>query len=98
MDALFEKTAKLPKVEIIKPSSVIGRNTIDAIQSGAVHGQAGQADGIIRRIKEIGEDATVVATGGLATMISKESDEIDKVDSLLTLDGLKILYDKNKER
>ena len=99
MDALFEKTAKLPKVEIIKPSSVIGRNTIDAIQSGAVYGQAGQADGIIRRIKkEIGEDATVVATGGLATMISKESDEIDKVDSLLTLDGLKILYDKNKER
>ena len=98
-DALFEKTAKLPKVEIIKPSSVIGRNTIDAIQSGAVYGQAGQADGIIRRIKkEIGEDATVVATGGLATMISKESDEIDKVDSLLTLDGLKILYDKNKER
>ena len=77
MDALFEKTAKLPKVEIIKPSSVIGRNTIDAIQSGAVYGQAGQADGIIRRIKkEIGEDATVVATGGLATMISKESDEI----------------------
>lgn len=64
-----------------------------------MYGQAGQADGIIRRIKkEIGEDATVVATGGLATMISKESDEIDKVDSLLTLDGLKILYDKNKER
>lgn len=52
MDALFEKTAKLPKVEIIKPSSVIGRNTIDAIQSGAVYGQAGQADGIIRRIKK----------------------------------------------
>ena len=64
-----------------------------------MYGQAGQADGLYAVLKkEIGEDATVVATGGLATMISKESDEIDKVDSLLTLDGLKILYDKNKER
>ncbi len=99
MDALFEKTAKLPKVEIVEPDGVIGRNTIHAIQSGAVYGQAGQADGIIRRFKkEIGEDATVVATGGLAKTIAKQSEEIDVVDSMLTLDGLKILYDKNKER
>lgn len=98
MSALFEKTAKLPKVEIVKPSSVIGRSTISAIQSGAVFGHAGQVDGIARRIKsEIGNDATVIATGGLAKMIAKESQEIDIVDSMLTLDGLKILYDKNKE-
>lgn len=98
MSALFEKTAKLPKVEIVKPSSVIGRSTISAIQSGAIFGHAGQVDGIARRIKsEIGNDATVIATGGLAKMIAKESQEIDIVDSMLTLDGLKILYDKNKE-
>lgn len=99
MDALFDKTAKLPKVEIVRPNGIIGRNTINAIQSGAVYGQAAQADGIIKRIKkEIGSDATVVATGGLAKMIAEESEEIEIVDSMLTLDGLKILYDKNKER
>lgn len=99
MDALFEKTAKLPKVEIVAPLSTIGKNTVHSIQSGAVFGHAAQTDGIIRRIKrEIGEEATVVATGGLAKTISKESEEIDIVDSMLTLDGLKILYDKNKER
>ncbi|MCI5893183.1 MAG: type III pantothenate kinase [Clostridiales bacterium] len=98
MSALFEKTAKLPKVEIVKPSSIIGRNTISAIQSGAVFGHAGLVDGIAGRIKqEIGQDATVIATGGLAKMIAEESKEIDVVDSMLTLDGLKILYDKNKE-
>ncbi len=98
MSALFEKTAKLPKVEIVKPGSVIGRSTSSAIQSGAVFGHAGQVDGIVRRIKkEIGGDATVIATGGLAKMIAEESDEINFVDSMLTLDGLKILYDKNKE-
>lgn len=98
MDALFEQTDKLPKVEIVKPSSVIGKNTVSAIQSGALYGQAGQADGIIQRMKQdIGADATVIATGGLATMIANESREIDTVDTMLTLDGLKILYDKNKE-
>lgn len=99
MDALFERTAKLPKVEIVKPPSPIGKNTINSIQSGALYGHAGMTDSIVRRIKrEIGEDATVVATGGLAKMISRESEEIDIVDSMLTVDGLKILYDKNKEK
>ena len=98
MDALFEKTAKLPKVEIVTPQSAIGKNTVHSIQSGAVFGHAAQADGIIRRIKaELGGEATVIATGGLANIIAKESEEIDIVDSMLTLDGLKILYDKNKE-
>lgn len=98
MDALFEKTAKLPKVEIVTPQSAIGKNTVHSIQSGAVFGHAAQADGIIRRIKaELGGEATVIATGGLANIIAKESEEIDIVDSMLTLDGLKILYNKNKE-
>ena len=67
------------------------------MQSGAIFGQAGQVDGIVRRIKkEIGEEAKVVATGGLAKMIAPESEEIDIVDRMLTLDGLKLLYDKNK--
>ncbi len=99
MDALFERTAKLPKVEIVKPPSLIGKNTVNSIQSGALYGHAGMTDSIVRRIKkEIGEDASVVATGGLAKMISRESEEIDIVDSMLTVDGLKILYDKNKEK
>lgn len=98
MSALFEKTAKLPKVEIVKPKDVIGKSTISAIQSGAIYGHAGLVDGIVRRIKEeIGENATVIATGGLAKTIANESQEIDIVDSMLTLDGLKILFDKNKE-
>ncbi len=99
LDALVERTAKLPKVEILKPPSPIGKNTVNSIQSGALYGHAGMTDSIVRKIKkEIGEDATVVATGGLAKMISRESEEIDVVDSMLTVDGLKILYDKNKER
>lgn len=98
MDALFERTAKLPKVEIVKPPSPIGKNTVNSIQSGALYGHAGMTDSLVRRIKrEIGGDATVVATGGLAKMISRESEEIDIVDSMLTVDGLKILYDKNKD-
>lgn len=99
MDALFDRTAKLPKVEIIKPPSPIGKNTVNSIQSGALYGHAGMTDSLVRRIKsEIGDDATVVATGGLAKMIAAESEEIDIVDSMLTVDGLKILYDKNKEK
>ncbi len=99
MDALFERTAKLPKVEIVKPPSPIGKNTVNSIQSGALYGHAGMTDSIVRRIKkEIGEDASVIATGGLAKMIAQESEEIDIVDSMLTVDGLKILYDKNKEK
>ena len=98
MDALFERAAKLPKVEIVKPATVIGKSTIAAIQSGAVYGQAGQVDGIVSRIKaELGGGrCTVVATGGLANTIAAESKAIDVVDRMLTLDGLKIIYDKNK--
>ena len=99
MDALFEQASKLPRVEIIKPDKVIGRNTVSSMQAGAVYGQVGQVDYIVRRIKkELGEpECRTIATGGLANLIAPESETIDVVDAMLTLDGLKLIYDKNKE-
>ena len=97
MDALFERAAKLPKVEIKKPSCVIGRTTVASMQAGAVYGQVGQVDGIVRRMKNELEapDCKVIATGGLAGTIAEESETIDIVDRMLTLDGLRIIYEKN---
>lgn len=99
LDALFERAAKLPRVEIIKPDTLIGRNTVSAMQAGAVYGQVGQVDYIVNRMrKELGEPTCrVIATGGLAKLIAPETETIQDVDSMLTLDGLKIIYDKNKE-
>ncbi len=98
MDALFERAAKLPKVEIVKPSGVIGKNTVSAMQSGAIYGQAGQVDRIVSEMKrELGvPDCKVIATGGFAGLIAAESREIDTVDKTLTLDGLNLIYKKNK--
>lgn len=97
MDALFERAAKLPKVEIKKPACVIGRTTVASMQAGAVYGQVGQVDGIVRRMKNELEapDCKVIATGGLAGTIAEESETIDIVDRMLTLDGLRIIYEKN---
>jgi type III pantothenate kinase len=97
-DALFERTAKLPKVEIRMPKRVICRNTAESIQSGISIGQVGMVDYIVRRmIEELGGTvAKVVATGGLASMIASESETIDVIDKRLTLDGLKIIYDRNR--
>ena len=97
MDALFEQAAKLPRVEIKKPAMVIGKNTVASMQSGAVFGQVAQVDGIVSRMKaELNApDCKVIATGGLAGTIAEESRTIDVVDRMLTLDGLKILYEKN---
>lgn len=99
LDALFERAAKLPRVEIIKPDTLIGRNTVSAMQAGAVYGQVGQVDYIVNRMrKELSEpNCRVIATGGLAKLIAPETETIQDVDSMLTLDGLKIIYDKNKE-
>lgn len=103
-DALFEKTAKLPRVELLEPGHVICRNTIDSIQAGLVYGHMGIVDFIIRKMKreysehtgELESNIKVIATGGLATMISKGIDSIDHVDRLLTLEGLRLIYDKNR--
>ena len=102
-EALFEKTAKLPKVELEEPGSVICRNTIESMQSGLVYGHMGMVDYIIRRMKDElaeycpGKTVKVVATGGLSGMIDAGIDSIDYVDKMLTLEGLKLIYEKNKK-
>ena len=98
LNALVEKTAKLPRIEIAKPESIIGTNTVSSMQAGMYYGYAGSVDNIVTKIKEeLGEDATVIATGGLARMIAKEAKTIDTIDSELTLEGLKIIYDNETE-
>ncbi|MCI6992086.1 MAG: type III pantothenate kinase [Clostridiales bacterium] len=106
-DALFEKTAKLPKVELEEPGSVICRNTINSMQSGLVYGHMGLVEFIVKKMKrelaeyckgEISEeDIKVIATGGLATLVNSGVDCIDYVDKLLTLEGLEMIYRKNKK-
>lgn len=95
-EALFQRAAKLPRIELVTPKSVICRNTVASMQSGIIFGFTGQVDEIVRRMKEeLGKDAKVVATGGLANLIAKQSKVIDVVEPFLTLDGLYILYKRN---
>lgn len=97
-DALFQRTAKLPKIELEKPDRVIAKNTVSGMQSGIIYGYVGLVDYIVRRMKkELDKDAFVVATGGLARLISDESEEVDEVNSLLTMEGLRIIFEKNKD-
>ncbi|MFR8974900.1 MAG: type III pantothenate kinase [Eubacteriales bacterium] len=98
MDALVEKTSKLPRIEIIRPENVVGKNTVCSMQSGLVFGYAGMVDAIVSRIKkEIGTpEMLVIATGGLSTLIAKESETIQTIDKNLTIKGLKIIYDRIK--
>jgi type III pantothenate kinase len=99
LDALFLKAAKLPRVELEKPSKIVGRDTISSIQSGIIYGYAGLVDSIVERIdSEMGVKATVVATGGLASGISGEARCISEVIPDLTLEGLRILYERNEEK
>lgn len=96
-EALFQRTAKLPRIDLVKPKKVIGRNTVDSMRSGLVYGYIGQIDGIVRRIKaELGSEAFVVATGGLAELLAEDSETIKKVDPLLTIEGLRIIYKRNR--
>ncbi len=99
MAALFAHTAKLPKVDVARPEVVVGRTTVESIQSGAFFGYVGLVDGLVRRIKaEMAEPAAkVLATGGLAPVIAADAETIDEVDEYLTLEGLRLLYERNQD-
>jgi type III pantothenate kinase len=95
--ALFERTAKLPRVELTRPPSAIGRNTPHAMQSGLLFGYVGLVEGMVTRFKaELGPETHVIATGGLAEIIARETDIVDVVDPWLTLHGLRIIYELNQ--
>lgn len=97
LNALSSGTAQLPQIEIVEPQSVIGTNTIDCMRSGIVYGTAAMIDGLIKRFeKELGDKATVIITGGLGTIISKFCESEVIVDKNLLIDGLRIIYEKNK--
>lgn len=97
-EALFSRTAKLPRVEVVKPERAIGRNTIEAIQSGMFFGYVGLVDSLARRCRaELGGDVKVVATGGLSQLLCPASEVISEVDPFLTLRGLAILYERNRK-
>src|SRR5436309_13747766 len=96
-DALFERAAKLPRVEIKRPEKVIGSATVEAMQSGLYYGYVGLVDDILRRmIDELGGSPRVIATGGLAPLIAKGSRYVEIVDETLTLEGLRLVYERTK--
>ncbi len=97
MDALFARAARLVKVDFTAPPSVIGKTTVGGLQSGLVYGFAGQVDGIVGRIREeLGVEAQTVATGGLADLIAPHARTLDRVDPHLTLEGLRIVWSRNR--
>ena len=98
-EALFQRASKLPRVELAKPGTAICKNTVSAMQSGIIYGYVGLVDKIISMMKsELGrDDIKVIATGGLSVLIASETDSIDYVDKFLTLEGLRLIYDKNIE-
>jgi type III pantothenate kinase len=98
VEALFQKACKLPRVEIIKPPGIIAKNTVNSIQAGVFYGYVGLVDEIVGRMKrETRENPKVIATGGLAALVAPESKAIETVEEYLTLEGLRILFQRNKE-
>ncbi len=96
LESLFQHAAALRRVELVEPRNVIGRSTAESIQSGVLYGFAAQVDGLCRRIKgELGQQATVVATGGLAELIAPYTETVDHVEPWLTLEGLRVVYERN---
>jgi type III pantothenate kinase len=96
-EALFLRTAKLPRVDLQRPPSVIGRNTVHSMQSGLLYGYVGLVEGMVRRFRlELGEKMKVISTGGLAEIVARETDIIDIIAPWLTLDGLRIVWELNQ--
>jgi type III pantothenate kinase len=97
LEALAARTARLPRVDMEEPVHAIGKGTKEAIQSGVIYGFAGQVDGVVGRLREeLGDEATAIATGGYAQAIVPHCDQVDEVDDLLTLTGLKLIWERNR--
>jgi type III pantothenate kinase len=97
LDALVTRTAKLPRVEMVKPPKVVGKTTVHAMQAGLIYGYASLVDGLVDRIRgEVDADARVLATGGLAGLLTPESRTIETADEFLTLDGLRLIHRRNQ--